>query len=117
MSEYPKAWFEVTDWCQAPIRQTFDRETTHMLYRKDSSGGERGVKKWTDYRKWFATKEEALEALEEREKQRLEKVLMQRASWHATEIKGALEYARNLIGPDEILDAALNKLRGVETNP
>lgn len=92
--EYPREWFRVNRWNDEPFARMFDRETDAFLIRDDG----RRDKKWTNYERWYPTREEAQAVIDERKHEAAERKRMNLIRDTAPELLTQLEYAVKLLG-------------------
>lgn len=92
--EYPREWFRVNRWNDEPFARMFDRETDAFLIRDDG----RRDKKWTNYERWYPTREEAQAVIDERKANTAERERMNRIRDAAPDLLAQLEYAVKLLG-------------------
>jgi hypothetical protein len=85
--EYPREWFRVNRWDDEPFARMFDRETDAFLIRDDG----RRDKKWTNYERWYPTREEAQAVIDERKANTAERKRMDRIRDAAPDMLAALE--------------------------
>lgn len=96
---YPRLWFKVNNYGSVPEEREFVRETEKCLFWLSRGGGEVRQLKWTDYARWFPTREEAEALVAEREVKRDRQRFANRVRDAAPEIMEALEAAEKHFGP------------------
>lgn len=85
--EYPREWFRASNWGDQPFARTFARETEAFLICDDG----RRCKKWTDYDRWYPTREEAQAVIDKRIANEAERERMNRIRDAAHELLVALQ--------------------------